>query len=533
MDSKALQAELCSMIQQDPVKPSAHQYIELAKQIKGKNYSRLLKEGLQHYPCNHEIRSLLKAKNEKTFVLRKMIKKMIGKKAASRFFYESCINYLLNIEEKALAKKIAMLGIEQNKKNSPYLRFVTKKAMQIFDWKWASQLFPLLHDQEVTTTSLYDYSVCLQLLGQKKESKQLVETIRNENPEEYSKLFKDSYRKYIIFNNGKSRIELYKHRIPNERVVATFDTIDKTWHDIPFSFNLIKKNDMDLVALRRDHVRNFHQDLSREDYIDSTSPVFSTYEDKFAYGTSLGGYAALYFGSPISDIRILAMAPRNSANPDYGARTIVVKEPFKHISPHPVSHNPNITIVYDPQNLVDEPYIKHEILPSYPKARILQIPYAGHRVPRFLAQTKQLKPLVMDFLQKKPLKEIERGALRKKSSEYYWVVSDYCLQKNHAKWALDFAQHAKEMMPDFDRPYVSISKALVALKRLNEAIEFSKEAYDKFPKEYKFAILLAEAYIANGNREAAINVLEEFSSRKQVAKVKKMLSRLKKDLIPV
>lgn len=89
------------------------------------------------------------------------------------------------------------------------------------------------------------------------------------------------------------------------------------------------------------------------------------------------------------------------------------------------------------------------------------------------------------------------------------------------------------MMPDFDRPYVSISKALVALKRLNEAIEFSKEAYDKFPKEYKFAILLAEAYIANGNREAAINVLEEFSSRKQVAKVKKMLSRLKKDLIPV
>lgn len=75
MDSKALQAELCSMIQQAPVKPSAHQYIELAKQIQGKNYSRLLKEGLQHYPCNHEIRSLLKAKNEKTFVLRKMIKK--------------------------------------------------------------------------------------------------------------------------------------------------------------------------------------------------------------------------------------------------------------------------------------------------------------------------------------------------------------------------------------------------------------------------------------------------------------------------
>lgn len=528
MDSKALPVELCSIVNEQK-KPSAQQYIQLAKQTEGKNYALLLKEGLQHHPCNFQIRSLLKAKNEKTFVLRKIIKKMLGKKASSRFFYENCITYLLNIEEHELARKIALLGIEQNQKNIPYLRFVAKNAMQTFDWKVAEKAYALLSKEQQTAQFIYDHAVCLQLLGQQQEAQKLIQQAQQQFPKEYPKLFKDAYRKYIIFDNGKSRIELYKHQTPNQRVVATFDTIDKTFKDIPFSFNLIKKNDTDLVALRRDHVRNFHQDLSREAYIAATGAIFSTYEDKFAYGTSLGGYSSLYFGSLIPNVHILAMAPRNSANPHHGARTIVVKEPFKHISPHPISYNPNITIVYDPQNTVDEAYIQHEILPAYPKAHILTIPYAGHRIPRFLAQTKQLKPLVMDFLQKKPMSEIKRGELRKQSSEYYWVMSDYCLQKNHAKWAIDFAKQAMDMMPDFDRPYVSISTALITLNRLDEAIIFSKQAYEKFPKEYKFAILLAEAYVANRDIRSAIDVLEEFSSRKQVAKVKKMLSALRKE----
>lgn len=529
MDSSEMRLLVNRIIQTKLALPSAYQYMLLIKHTDEKNLKYLLQEALQHHPFNKEILNLLKSREEKTYLLRKSVKKILGKKANTHFFYKNCVIYLLQHDEKKHAKEVALIGLQHNSLNEGYLRFVAKQAMAYYDWKLAQKILKKLCTLHKTARSYYDYGVCLQILGNHSEAIALFEKAKELDAIGYKNLFNDGYRMYTIFDNGLSRIELYKHEIITKKVMATFDTIDLTWHQKPFSFNLMKKKSMDLVSLRRDHTRNFHQDMSREAYIHCTGPLFSTYEESFAYGTSLGGYGALYFGSLIPNVHILSMAPRNSAHPDYGARTIKVKEPFQHISPHPISYNGQITIVYDSRNDIDRKYIEQEVLPSYPNAHIVKIDYAGHRVARFLQQTKQLKSVMEAFLSKSKIPTIKRGDLRRQSTEYYWVMSEYCLQFKHYSWTIAFAEQGIRMDEQFYRPYLTKLKALTALKRMDEALEFAEMAYRQFPQEPRVVLLLARTYREIGDVQSAIQVLEEFSTNKQVASVKKLLYKLRKE----
>src|SRR5699024_9857742 len=56
-----------------------------------------------------------------------------------------------------------------------------------------------------------------------------------------------------------------------------------------------------------------YQQLSIEEFHESISSIAAAY-DVFAYGSSLGAYAALYFGGSVN-ARIIAAAPKNSAHP--------------------------------------------------------------------------------------------------------------------------------------------------------------------------------------------------------------------------
>ena len=527
MDSKVNNLQLEKIFNGQQSTPTEDQYIELAKSLNKKNRISLLKEGIQYFPFSSKIMQLLKEENVQPKMIRRYSKALIcKKKKPTTHFFRQGANYLLLNNEEENAAKLMKIGLEKNKSNYSLLSASAENAMNLYDWALAEDLYTQLSLIKCTPELLYDIEVLRQLQGKESRMTETIEKIHSQFKGKYDRLFTDSYRKYTLFDNGKSRIELYKHIKPSSEVVATFDTIDKTWDLVPFAYNLIKKNKKDLVSLRRNHTRNFHQDISKEQYSDVTDALFSQYEHKFAYGTSLGGYCSLYYGANIEGVRILSMAPRNSAHPNYGSPKILVHEPFKHISPHPVNDNSQITIIYDPCNPNDEEYISSQIIPSYPNAQVLPIPYAGHRIPKFLSQTGQLKPTVKQFLNKKPITPIERGDLRRKSMEYYWVVAERTLAHKHFNWSLQFAEHAISMNADFDRPYATKTEALLGLNRIEEAIEHATLSNAMFGTQYKFPILLADCYEANGDIPKAIAILEEFSQFKEVGKVRKMIKRL-------
>lgn len=194
-----------------------------------------------------------------------------------------------------------------------------------------------------------------------------------------------------------------------------------------FRFQLIKEKRVDLISLRRRTTKNYHQDISREEYYETVAKLADGYEKKFAYGTSLGGYSALYFGSTI-DCNILALSPRNSAHPNHGTK-MRVETVFQHELQHP--YNPRITptIIYDPKDSIDSKYMKKVIKKAYPNAKYIYYPYAGHRISIYLSQIGILKDIVKRFMAEQPIPNYER-TLRSKSTEYHRILAIHCAKTN-------------------------------------------------------------------------------------------------------
>lgn len=495
-----------------PYTPSQNQYIWLSQHVSKKAYVQLLEEGLRHYPFNRQLTKKLNDHYEQTIFsighFRKLAKNLLKNPPKNTaVFYKQCTNHLYKSENLNEALKILEIGFYSNDMNKNYINFVIKFAKKTMNWQLAIRGYEKLLLIEETASNLYDLAVFYEITGRLELAAPLFEKVQQHYSEDYENLFEDYYRKYTLFNNGSSKIEYYKNIMPNNEVVATYDTITKTWNQIPFAYNAIKKRGKDIIALRRNSVRNFHQDISREEYWEATKFLFENKEKKYAYGTSLGGYCALYFGSLIPEVKILAMAPRNSAHPSYGSSAI--SSSFQHISPHPKSEHLNAIIMYDDKNIIDQRYLSLEVLPSYPTAKVMTIPYAGHRLPKFLTQSGQLKSIVNNFFNDKVISPIKRGKLRYHSSEYFWVIAEKCLAHHHYSWAVNYSNHAIQLEEKFDRPYLIKINALIELKQFSEAMICAQRACELFDKQSKFIILLAETYILIGEKETAITFIEQ------------------------
>lgn len=124
----------------------------------------------------------------------------------------------------------------------------------------------------------------------------------------------------------------------------------------------------------------------------------------YTYGSSAGGYAALYYGG-VLNARILAVSPRNTQHPLYrippGMREAArrLREGFYHhltLAEMPLSvHRP--TILVDPRQRLDMKMLNEWVLPAYPQARITHVRNGGHEVLLRLSAAGVLQPVIEGF----------------------------------------------------------------------------------------------------------------------------------------
>lgn len=532
MDSKVNGLQITTLLENTNKVPTATQYIQLAQSINSKKYFKILKEGTKIHPASLKIQArilkyYLKNKQPKTALKHLLTSRPRTSLNNTSLFYQHCATTLVKQQRISDALHIVKKGLILNNGEEAYIKFASKFALKFQDWSLAKEAFELRQHLNPSTEAMFDLAICYQVAGKTEESNHLIQQCINDDPIGYEELFEDQFRKYTLYTNNQSTIELYKYIEPSSAVVATFDTIDKTIERIPFAYNLIKKKKMDILALRRDNTKNFHQDLSRETYIEATTAPLQAYTTKFAYGTSLGGYCALYFGSTIKNAHILAMAPRNSAIVGYGSENLENCTPQTHTTPHLNNNSQRINILFDPLNTIDAHYLKNEVFASYPQAKIMKLPFAGHRLPKYLSQTKQLKPLVDQFLNKQPLSQIQFGKKRQLSSEYFWVISEKCFAHKHLKWALDFANHSLALSPSFDRPLIVKTQTLMALSRIEEAIATCHQGIIEFPTQVRFTILLAECYLLANNKKQAVHAIEQQLNKMHSKKLERFLEEIR------
>ena len=147
-----------------------------------------------------------------------------------------------------------------------------------------------------------------------------------------------------------------------------------------------------------------YQGLSLEEFRDAVLPLCAG-KDVYTYGSSLGGYCALYYAG-IINAQAIAAAPKNSAHPILKHN---LKHPmeFKHLElvDAPKSTK-NPIIIYDPHQREDARYIERLVLPAYNDASLVKIPFSGHLVLQVLSEHKILKSFIEGVMERNEIIDV-------------------------------------------------------------------------------------------------------------------------------
>lgn len=166
--------------------------------------------------------------------------------------------------------------------------------------------------------------------------------------------------------------QITSHDIGSDTTIVTFGFWMSGVSEKGFGTDFCLKNGFNTIYVCNKGIQRF-ENLSLEEF---TEAVREPLQGKtvYAYGISLGGYGAVYYGGSI-DARIVAFSPRNSAHPI----TQLSKQKFTHkyIVDNPVSSHTPIIII-DPFEETDFKFLTEGIAPAYKKIQFVNVDNAGH-----------------------------------------------------------------------------------------------------------------------------------------------------------
>ncbi|WJS83801.1 hypothetical protein [Paracoccus sp. TOH] len=203
--------------------------------------------------------------------------------------------------------------------------------------------------------------------------------------------------KTVLADHADYRITLHVASAqPSQRIVITFGGQPSGLADDGFGTPFCLEHGWDTIYVAQRHGTQF-QGLSIQDFQTVVRPVCAG-RDVVTYGSSLGAYAALYYGGAV-DARMIAAAPMLPAWRPLKLRAYE-DLPVTHgdIKDGPLSrHDP--VVIYDPHIRNDTHLIRELVAPAYPNLRPVEVPYAGHTVLVTLSQARLLKPLVLGIIE--------------------------------------------------------------------------------------------------------------------------------------
>jgi hypothetical protein len=242
-----------------------------------------------------------------------------------------------------------------------------------------------------------------------------------------------SWRHGVLHDDEQIRIDHFTQSKRARVLVITFDPLLYLSSKPHFGQDFLRKLAVDIVAVRKKG-EDFYQSLSREAFAAAVQPMLRRYGRVVAYGSSLGAYAALYFCRDI-DCEVVASSPRVSAHPLYGAKVWQRKVEFRH-QPFDTQVQPRCRaiVIFDPKEPLDRRYIEGEVLPQFPQAVVMRVPYSGHPSNHFLAEIGFIAPFVRAVVAGAAHPPLDRRQ-RVRSSTYFQVLAALCAQRRKLRWA--------------------------------------------------------------------------------------------------
>jgi hypothetical protein len=253
----------------------------------------------------------------------------------------------------------------------------------------------------------------------------------------------------LLFEDDHTRIEHHPATDasrPSSELLISFDPLLYLWPKPAFALDFVRRLGADVVTVRRKR-EHFYQALSREVFTAAVAPLLPRYTRVLAYGSSLGAYAALYYGRDL-DCTALAVSPRVSVHPEFGTRHWQQQVDWRHecLDARAVARC-RALIAYDPREPVDQRYLAHEILRQFPAAEVLRVPFSGHPSTHMLNEIGHLGPMVRALLAGQQPPTLDRRSRRWQSPTWCQVVADLASARGRLPLASRLAERAVELRP--------------------------------------------------------------------------------------
>jgi hypothetical protein len=293
----------------------------------------------------------------------------------------------------------------------------------------------------------------------------------------------------LLLDDEQVRIEHLRRGGEDAALVVTFDPLLYLHTKPPFGHEFLGKQGLDVIAVRK-KTENFYQPLSRRDFEAAVAPVASRYPRVVAYGSSLGAYAALYFGRDLP-WTVIASSPRVSVHPVFGAAAWQQRCDYRH-ERFDAATPPrcDAVIFYDPRDAIDRRYLDGEVLLQFPRAEVERVPFAGHPVNQFLGDIGYIAPFVRAVLAGTERPRLERRPQRARSATYHQVLALVCVQRGHVAWADALVQRALELGPQRMLAHRTLGMVRLAQCRWSEAQAALASALALGPEDaYTIALL--------------------------------------------
>lgn len=286
----------------------------------------------------------------------------------------------------------------------------------------------------------------------------------------------------ILFENDITVVEASDSPGNCRCLVVTFSSFGDNDPSAPgFGQDFLEKNGCFVVAVKK-RADNWYRDISPELFAEILMPLRSGFERCFTYGASMGGYAALYFGSAI-DAEPIAISPRNSVDPRFAlpefARFVNMSK--QHHSELSHVANPAIRprVVYDPKVKSDLAYIDREVRPAFPNGSYTGFPFSGHPSAEAMLNIGQLKPFVLGALDgHPPLALLSSRASKRRSG----IILNEMSKWNHSRKRLERARLLSDLALSIGGERKEFlyqqGSLLMAAGKLLEALDLTRRTID-------------------------------------------------------
>jgi hypothetical protein len=253
-------------------------------------------------------------------------------------------------------------------------------------------------------------------------------------------------RRLVLRKDG-IRIDLFG-RPESRGLVATFTGLwNRDLDGGGFGGDFLLKNGYSVLAFKsaRD---DWWQSLSTEEVTAISTDVGPV---RATYGSSAGGYAAIYFAKTLSATRAVALSPQFDVRQDWDKRWADYASRFewRHDIESPTISPPSAVLFFDPYD-VDKLHVDR-LVAAHPTTdwRCYRLPFAGHPVGHVMQVADILGDAILDSIQGRPV-SICRGSLRaarRGSFPYFHALAFAAYQRRRNGLALKLVQRALTLHP--------------------------------------------------------------------------------------